>query len=264
MLKKGIHIVFTGILLFTVSCSGYEKILKSTDVEMKFNKALEYYAEEDFVKASTLLEQISPYYRGTKKSDTISYYIANSYFQMKDYIQAAYFFKEYTQTYPRGTFAEKAEFLHAYCNYMQSPRPSLDQEYTFKAIESFQLFLIKYPGTDKRDEVLTYLDELKNKLVEKSYLSAKLYYDLGYYEAALVSLRNSIYEYPDSKFREDIMFLILKSNYLFAANSVESKKKERLQNTLDEYYSFISEYPKSDHQKEVEKIYEDSTKELNL
>ena len=71
-------------------------------------------------------------------------------------------------------------------------------------------------------------------------------------------------EYPDTKYREDIKFMILNSHYLLADNSVPQKKKERFQDTLDEYYSFIGEFPESRYNKEVEKLHEVTTSFLGI
>jgi outer membrane protein assembly factor BamD len=45
-------------------------------------------------------------------------------------------------------------------------------------------------------------------------MSAKLYYNLGDYKAAVIALNNSIEQFPETKYREEIMFLILKASYL--------------------------------------------------
>ena len=47
------------ILMLMVSCSKYQKILKSTDLNFKFEKAVMYYEKEDFNRALPLLEELS-------------------------------------------------------------------------------------------------------------------------------------------------------------------------------------------------------------
>jgi len=147
---------------------------------------------------------------------------------------------------------------------MESPRPELDQTETQKAIEAFNLFIVKFPESKYKDRALNLIKELHEKLVEKSYLSAKLYYDLEDYKAAIISLNNSLMEYPESKYREEIQYLLFKSKYLLALNSVESKKTERFQEAVDEYYSFISEFPESRYKKEVQKLYNDCLKYIKI
>lgn len=244
------------------SCSQYEKVLRSHDYKWKYKKAFEYYNKEDYVRAAALFDQLAPAYKGTAMSDSVHFFQAKSYYYQRDYILAGHMFQEFSKTYGASPFVEESDFMVAYCYYMMSPRPSLDQTNTISAIENFQLYLIKYPESKKVEQVTEILNELKDKLVEKSFMSAKLYFDLSDYKASLVALNNCLIDYPDSKFREDILFMILKSSYLLAYNSIASKKKERYQSTVDEYYTFITEFPDSKYKKEAEKFYKQSGKYL--
>lgn len=261
--KVNLFYIFV-ILLVTSACSGYEKLLKSNDYELKYKKAFEYYADEDYSKAMNLFEQLIPVYRGTQRADSVNFYHAMCNYNMGDYLLAGHHFKNFATIYGNSPFAEDAEYLSAYCHYKNSPRPSLDQESTYKAIEAFQLFMIKYPNSERMEDANRIIKELENKLVEKSYMSAKLYYDLGNYKASIIALNNSLIEYPNTKFREEIKYLILKSHFLLADNSVESKRRERFQETLDEYYSFVDEFPNSEYIKDVNKIYQETASILNL
>jgi outer membrane protein assembly factor BamD len=99
--------------------------------------------------------------------------------------------------------------------------------------------------------------------VYKSYLSGKLYYDLKNYKAAVIALTSSLKDFPDTKYREELMYMLLKAKYLLAINSVEEKKHERLSSTLDEYFTFVDEYPESKYRKEVEKYHTTTAKLLN-
>jgi outer membrane protein assembly factor BamD len=263
MFLKKISYIFLVLILLT-SCSEYEKILKSTDVDLKYKKALSYYQKDDFGRAMTIFEQISLVTRGTGKNDTVMFYLANCYYKQNDYIMAGNQYKNFTRIYANSPFAEEAEFMVGYCHYMMSPRPSLDQNETVLAIEAFRLFISKFPNSPKTDESQALIKDLNEKLVEKSYLSAKLYFELEDYKASIIALNNSLGQYPDTKFREEMMFLVLKSNYLLAYNSVPGKKRERYQSALDEYYSFISEFPESEFKKEVERMYKNSQKELHI
>jgi len=261
MFFKKVHIVLTLIVIAVVviSCGGYEKLLKSTDYKLKYEKAMEYYAAEEYVRAATLFDQIAPVYRGTIKADTVFYYQAMSYYMQRDYILSGHHFKQLALNYPKSTYAEESNYMTGYCYYKLSPKSSLDQENTIKAITTFQLFMIKYPGSVRVEEARSLIEEMRNKLVEKSYMNGKLYYNLGDYKASIIALRNSLNEFPDTKYREELLFLILKSSYLLADNSIIQKRKERFQDTIDEYYSFISEFPDSKYRKEAEKIYESAT-----
>ena len=150
----------------------------------------------------------------------------------------------------------------AYCHYKQSPKPSLDQTNSVQAVNYFQLFMIKYPSSDLIEMALLYIDEMRNKLVQKSYMSAKLYYNLEDYKASIIALRNSLNEYPDTEHREELMFLLLRSNFLLAENSIVSLQVERYQDAVDEYYSFVGEFPESNYRQQADRIYDAALKEI--
>lgn len=257
---KRISLYFGILAVILSSCSGYEKLLKSSDYNLKYTKAFEYYNKKDYSKAYGLFEQIVPVLRGTSKADTVSFYEAMSSFRMKDYEVAQYHFSTFFQTYSYSPFAEEAEYLAAYCLYLESPNAELDQDNTVKGIESFSAFVRKYPESKYVDKCKELIAELQDKLVEKSRLSAKLYYDMGMYKSSIVALKNSLEEYPNTKYREELMWLVLDSNFQLSENSVESKKKDRYQTTIDEYYSFISEFPQSKWRKDADRIYEKAQK----
>jgi outer membrane protein assembly factor BamD len=260
MFFSRIYIIFlitSGLVLFS-SCRGYEKLLKSSDYVLKYNRGVEYFEDEEYVRAGTLFDQIANIYRGTTKADTVYYYQAKSYFMQRDYVLAGHHFNNLALNYPNSAFSEEAEFMVAYCYYKQSPKPSLDQETTEMAIASFQIFIIQNPGSKRITDAEKYTAELRNKLVQKSYLSGKLYYDLGYFKASIIALQNSLNDYPDTEHREELMFLLLKSHFLLAENSVIQKQLERYQATVDEYYSFVGEFPESRYRREADRIYDEA------
>lgn len=259
MIKKSLFALITISALIS-SCSKYDKLLKSSDYELKYKKALEYFEKKDHYRYTTILEQIASVYKGTQRSDTIEFYLANGYYHQGDYLLAGHYFDNFRKNYPKSLFTEEAEFMYAYCYYKSSPRPLLDQETTNAAISSFLEFSAKYPRTIRKQEVDSILDELRNKLMEKSYLSSKLYFDTGDYKAAIVSLKNSLREYPNSSYREEQLYMVLQASYLLAENSVPSKRRERFQNTVDEYYTLVGEYPQSKYLNDAERIHANSVK----
>ena len=61
------------ILVLLSSCGEYEKLLKSTDFDLKKAKAKEYYDEGQYVKATELLTQILPRYRATEEAEDLNW-----------------------------------------------------------------------------------------------------------------------------------------------------------------------------------------------
>jgi len=265
MLKKTLFFK-TVLLLFIVilgSCSSYNKIVKSTDYEFKYKKAIEYYEDGEYVRSGTLLKELVGVYRGTNRADKIYYYYAKSMIGQKDYLMAGHYFKTLVKEYPMSEFAEESYFMDGYCSYLMSPKARLDQAVTYEAIDALQLYVNLYPFNDRVEEASRLIGEMNDKLVNKAYLSARLYYDFDNYKASVIALTNCLSEYPDSKYREELMFMLLESKYMLAIGSVYDKRQERLSSALDEYFSFVDEFPESKHIKEAEKFHKTTSGMLN-
>jgi len=246
-----------------MGCSNFNKIVKSTDYEFKYKKALEYYQDKDYSHASVMLKELVNVYRGTSTADDVYFYYAKSLFEQKDYILACHWFRTLLDEFSESERAEESQFMVGLCYYLQSPGPRLDQSATYKAIDALHLFVNLYPASSRKAKAESFINELRNKLVYKSYLTGKLYYDFENYKAAVIALTNSLKDYPETKYRENLMFMLLNAKYLLAINSVVAKKEQRLSNALDEYFAFVDEFPKSKNKKDADNYYEILAKLLN-
>lgn len=258
------------------SCGEYNKVLKSTDYEYKYEAAKAYFAKGQNSRAATILEELIPIMKGTSNGEESLYMLAMTYYNQGDFVTASHYFNTYYTTYPRSTYTELARFHSGKALYLDTPEPRLDQSSTYKAIDELQMFLEYFPTSNRRDIAQNMIFELQDKLVEKEYLSAKLYYDLGSYTgntvysstgnnylAAVVTAQNILREYPYTQRREDLSILILRAKYDMAKESVLEKKAERMRETIDEYYAFKNEFPDSKYMKEVEAIFKDASKYVN-
>lgn len=253
------------VTLIAVSCSDYQKLLKSNDPELKYSKAVEYFEKGDFMRASTLFDEISRFYRGTERSELVLNYMARSYMGMKDYFSASEYYRTYVRTFPRGRFIIEARYMIGYCFYLDSPDARLDQTATHSAIKAFQEFLDLHPESERVPDVNRLLDELNSKLAQKELLSARLYYNLGNYlgnnyQSAVIIAENALKNYPANEFREELSFIILQAKYQQALQSVEDKKIDRYRDTVDEYYNFVNEHPAGKFRREAERIFADARK----
>ena len=271
-MKKNIIITLLAAATLT-SCGEYNKLLKSTDYEYKYEAAKNYFAKGQYNRSATLLNELITILKGTDKAEESLYMLGMSYYNQKDYQTAAQTFITYFNTYPRGTFTELARFHAGKSLFLDTPEPRLDQSSTYKAIQELQMFMEYFPTSSRRQDAQQMIFDLQDKLVMKDYLAAKLYYDLGSYTgnstysttgnnylSCIVTAQNALKDYPYTKMREDLSILVLRAKYDMAKASVEEKKEERMRETIDEYYSFKNEFPDSKYTKEVESIYKDANK----
>ena len=258
-------------MLLLSSCSEYSNVLKSNDYEYKYEAAKALYAEGHYRQASELFSLLLIPLKGTSYGEESLYMLGESNMKARDYEAAVMYFKKYYQLYPKGSYMEMSRFNSAYALYKQMPDIRLDQTSTMEAIKEFQDFLDYCPETTLKEQAHAIIYEMQDKLVEKEYLSAKLYYDLGTYtlnsifggnnyEACVVTAQNALKDYPyaSAKLREDLSILVLRAKYHLARQSVEEKRMERFRDAIDEYYAFQSDFPESQYMKEAQSIFTNS------
>ncbi|MEE2699966.1 MAG: outer membrane protein assembly factor BamD [Bacteroidota bacterium] len=241
---KKIFLPILFLLLFA-SCSKYQKILKSPDLNFKFEKAVMYYENDDYNRALPLLEELSTIFRGSAKAEEVNYYYAYCHYSLGEYLMATYLFETYAQTYPNSKHTEECQYISAYCYYLLSPIYKLDSKNTYKAINHLQLFINLYPKSDRVARCNQLIDELREKLAKKAFHNAKQYYVTEYHKSAIIALKDVLVDFPGSKYEEEIYFLIIESSFELAKNSISNKKAERLGNTIDAYNEFEDRYPES-------------------
>lgn len=244
----------------------YNKLLKSTNYNLMYREGLVYYNSKkkgqdynssgNYQKAQNLFDRAyqSQYFAGTAQEDSLFYYLGCSYYKAGVFEASEQLFDNFRRRFPNSVFLEDVEYMYAMGFYFSSPAPQYDQTTTLRAMIAITEYQGRYPGTTKTTEIDERMTELRQKLYTKSYENAKLYYTIGQYKAAVRALNNAIDEYPESPYREELMYLATRSAYLFAKNSVASQMTDRYMNMMDNYYNLISEYPGTSRLKEVEKM----------
>ena len=251
-------ILIAATLLLIASCSGYNKLLRHGTSEDKYEKALELYNNKKYSKALTLFKEVENIFSHTEKADSIMFYIGVCYYNTGDFVSSGEQFNTFRKEFRRSPFLEEAEYYFAKGFFYSSSEPENDQTNTHVAMQAIGEYLGRYPNSHKREELIENLTDLRQRLYDKAYLNAKLYYDIGYFNSAVTALNNAIKRYPDSNHKEELLFLIVSSHYEFARNSVASKQRQRYLDMQDAYYTFIEEFPESTFRKDADKMFEDS------
>ncbi len=264
MKKYVLSLLFGAVILS--GCGEYNAVTKYGDIEYKYELAKAYYVQGKYSRAFNMLNDLIIPMKGTGYGDECLYLMAMSAYMSHDYESASAAFKKYYQSYPRGIYVEDAHYYSGRTLYEAAPDPRLDQTTTNQAIVELNHFLETYPYTRLKEQTQEMIQALQDHLIEKEYLAAKLYYDLGgyvgnssrtggsNYEACIISSENALRDYPFAKAerREQFSILVLRSRYHLAVQSVEEKRIERFRQTIDEYYGFANEFPESKYLKEAQ------------
>ena len=264
-MKNSITAVILSALFFTSCANEFNKVYKTSDYAYKYEYAKQCYAQGKYLRASTLLQGLVTLQKGTDNAQESLYMLGMAEYNSKDYEGAAATFKKYYSSYPKGSYAEEAEFYAGMSLFNCTPEPRLDQSQTVNAISAFQEYIDLFPDGKYRGVAQDRLFELQDKLVLKELYSAQLYYDMGQYfgnctyggnnyEACIITAQNALKDYPYSKLREKFSLLVMKSKFELAQQSVEEKKLERFQDAEDECYGFLNEYPDSKDKVTAEKF----------
>ena len=243
-------------LLFCVvcctSCNDFQRILRSTNNDMKYEVAMDYYDRKDYNHALELFDLLQNAFRSTPKGESVTYCTAMCYYLTCDYEIASYFFNKFVTNYPFSKDAEKAAYMSAYCSYLISPKVNLDQQNTVKAIEHLKTYLENYPQGDSVARANELLVDLNNKLEEKDYNICILYYRMEQYNAAITCFENLLKKYPNTTHREEILADMAKTYDDYAENSVPEKQKERYEACIERYNTLSYLYPDSPYLAEAE------------
>ncbi len=259
-MNKLLPILFALVILVCTGCTEYTRVLKSNDIDYKFDYAKRAYDQGKWVQTSTILTDLITPLRGGPKGEEALYLLAMSYYNNKDYVNAGVYFKNYYQRYPKGKYVEDCRFYAGYGYYLDSPDPQLDQSETLRGIQELQGFIDFFPRSEKVQQAQNAMFELQDKLTLKELQNAQLYYNLGSYmgnnyRSAIIVADNALKTYPYTKYREQLEMLKLKAKYQEARQSVDEKKVERFRDVIDEYYSFINNYPDTENRSEADNIF---------
>lgn len=271
-MKKGFLLL--GVFVIAVSCSPYQKVLKSKDTGLKYQTAEQLYEEAQagegkvnrkYRKALRIFEQIVPEYRGKPQAQKLMFMYANTYYQLGDYFLSGYQFERFVQSYPESDKLEEAAFKGAKSYYFESPRYSLDQTETKKGISKLQEFINRFPESEKLSEANDLVTELRVKLEKKAYEIAKQYHHTENYKSAITAFDNFILDYPGSPFREKAYYFKFESAYIYAINSFAYVMPERLDAARVYYEDYKRYYPEGEYVSQADKAISDiDQKQQNL
>ena len=250
-----IVLFLVSVLILASSCSSkFGKLMKSKDYEYKYKMAEQFYANKNYAYAQQLYEDIFPYVKGTTRYEDMYFKFAYSYYYQKDFLNAENLFKTFVENFPTSPKTEECDYMRAFCYYRQSPKVELDQTNTNKTMQLMQAFINTHPASTRLKEASEIIDKCREKLEQKEFKSAELYYNLGFYKAAAIAFANVSDNFPDSKKADEYKVQVIRSYFKYAEMSYEEKQKERYEKVLSECNDFTDRFTDSKHLVEVNKV----------
>lgn len=257
LFRQLLPLLYVVLIISTIACDPVERVSTKGTLADKDSAAVKYFNKKRYDEAAYIIEQLLGIYKGTPREQQMLYYYAWSKYHMGELTSASYYFGDYARRYPTSKDAEEFAFMEAFCQYLVSDPYYLDQTYTMKSIEALQVFVNNHPLSVRINKCNELMSELRERLAEKMFKQADLYLKMEKYKAAVSYFKQFIQEFPDSKFREEAQFKLVKAAYLFAKFSVEEKKQERIAEAMSYYEKFAGKYSGGKFAHQSETLYED-------
>lgn len=220
-------------VLIAASCSS-KKIKANLPLAERMQLADEYFAKKRYQDAKDQYRIITLSYSGSRMADKAQFYLAECHFFTKEYILAGSEYERLIKMYPNSEYVDDAKYKLGCSYYKLSPKYSLDQEYTHKAIREFQEFLEEFRTSTLTPQVETQLQECRNKLAQKAYSAAEMYYKLHYLDAAVIYFNLVLDQYYDSAFGA-------KAQYYLADSY---RQLQKWSEAAVEFQRFMQKFPK--------------------
>jgi len=259
---KKIVVVFITIFLLSSCNKEFNRAMKSADKTYILEVFEKEYEKKKWENVLTLSDHVKKLVAGTDDVKNLIYKTAYANYYDKNYRLAGNQFKNYALSYINDSLAESTLYLSAKCYYEGSLQYNLDQVNTNLAIKEMQNFVDKYPNSAKVKDANAVINELVVRNEKKAFENAKTLYNIGQYKASSISFDNVIQDYPDTKFKEELMVYILRSKTNLAKESVFELKKERIIEAQTAYRNFLQTFPDTSFKKEAENLKSDLENEM--
>lgn len=234
------------------ACSS-EELIEQLSPQARFDLAMKYFQEEDYVTAEKEFRVVVLQFQGTALADDAQFYLGECQYMREQYILAAYEYEVLLRTMPTSEYVPRARFRRAMCYYNQSRESYRDQTETKKAIDEFQAFLEYHPTDTLAREAAEKIQELNTKLAKKEFDNGILYMKMEHYKAAIIYFDFVLERFHDTPYAEQAQ---LKKAEAFLL-------RKRPTDALAEIDRYLQRYPNGNHRNEAQKLREAILQRLN-
>ena len=224
-------ILITGFI-FIISC-GSQNIRPDLPMEERMDLALKMFEKGDYYNAKTQFRVITLSHSGSTIADKAQFYLAECHYYMKEYILSASEYERLIRVYPNSEYMDDSKYKVGMSYFKLSPKYSLDQVYTLRAVQHFQEFLEDYHTSSLVPEVTQKLQEARDKLARKVYASAEQYRKMGISTSAIIYYNMVLEKYYDSVYAANSQYGIAECN----------RKLHNYSESVEAFNTFIEKYP---------------------
>jgi len=205
MIYKVLILIIVSFTFF-VGCQKEVINQNSMSPEEQLDRAKRIFQKKDYYKAKTQLTIVVLNNPGHLIIEEAQFYLAETHYYLKEYFEAIAEYEKLIRSLPSSPFVDNARFKVGMCYFKLAPGYALDQEYRYKAVSQFQLFLEEFPDSELRPDVEKNLNECRTILAKKEYKTGELYRKMGYFQAAIISFDGILENFYETKYAPDALF----------------------------------------------------------
>ncbi|HEY4100302.1 MAG TPA: outer membrane protein assembly factor BamD [Gemmatimonadales bacterium] len=181
-------------------------------VDSLWNVAMDFYNRHKWDKAAAAFDRVelemSP---GDRRVLLGRIYLGDLYAREGSSLQAVREYRRLVDEFPTDSLAPEALFRAADAYFRLWRAPDLDPTYAVTAQSVDSEVITRYPNTPAATKAQAQLRELENRFAERDYKSANFYFKLKGYEAAILYLKNLVFQYPRATVAPDALALLVKA-----------------------------------------------------
>jgi len=163
-----------------------------------YNDAEKQFTSQHWSSAQGKLEKILTECHGTGYMERTQFMLAEADFQLEEWIEARGEYTTFVLNFPSAPTAETAAFRKAISAFKMSTLDMRDDSPTQTAVRDFEDFVSNYPSSALIDSATKYQDSLSNRLGEKDFQTAFLYWRMDEPLATALYLKSFIRDYPNN------------------------------------------------------------------
>lgn len=221
------QLVAVALLLAAAGCPKRAQTPTMTSAEQGLERAMAELNADHYAKAEELFTFIIFNYPGSRQAADAQYYLAESYFRDRDYVQSQTELDFYLKNFPNGRFQEDATYKLALSYLRSAPGPTKDQTRALKAEELIDEFLDRHPESALRPQAESVKAEVEQRLAFKEFQAARLYSKSGEYKSALVYYQYVLASHPSARWTG-------RDRYQFGVAYLETGSPDKARDVFEE------------------------------
>ena len=190
------------------STTSTSKMTHTDWCQKRYNEAEELYKAKKYGRSIEKLEGILSTCAGSGYMEQAQFLLAESHFNLKQWIEARGEYGSFIVNFPGSPFAETAEYRKAVSSFNMDYKIDRDESNTTTAMKDFERYLANHPSTPLRDSVNYYYNLLVDRVAEKEFQTGRLYLRMEKPQAAVIYFKEFLETYPNAKRRQETLFLI--------------------------------------------------------